>query len=299
MKNKPKARAREERTASTNPESLGRYGEEIKKLAIWTPEEERAAGVRLIAARGIGGRTLVRETQAWVTANLRLVVKMAYRFRRRGVAFADLVQEGNLGLFKAVEKFEPERDIRFCTYASWWIRHALERAVADTARTVRIPVHVHDASKALYRVQREIETRFGRPATIEELRSAVHKSRPGCDVDAILATHFGAPLSLDAEMIEEGGTLHDRMPSDAPGADEILLVKERKRDARRRLKKLPPNCQKVVRARFSDDKPTLDEVSEMTGMNVSRERIRQIEKQAIDLLQRDARLAGELARSAS
>jgi RNA polymerase primary sigma factor len=260
-------------------------------------EAEAAAGIGAddLAAklREIGrAESEVREgKKALIQANLRLVVSIAKKHTNRGLPLLDLVQEGNIGLMRAVDKFEYQRGFKFSTYATWWIRQAMTRAVADQARTIRIPVHMVETINKLVRVSRELVQENGREPTAEELAARV--DLPVDKVQKVLKV-VKQPVSLETPIgEEEDSTLGDFIEDpNTPSPPEALNSARLRDQTRHALASLTPREEKVLRLRFGVGETrdlTLEEVGQQ--FEVTRERIRQIEAKALRKLRRPNRLA--------
>jgi len=270
------------------PEGIGiddpvrMYLKEIGRVPLLTAAEEVDLAKRMEQGDEEAKRKLAE-------ANLRLVVSIAKRYVGRGMLFLDLIQEGNLGLIKAVEKFDYEKGFKFSTYATWWIRQAITRAIADQARTIRIPVHMVETINKLIRVSRQLLQEFGREPTAEEI--AKEMDIPEERVREIMKI-AQEPVSLETPIGEEedshlGDFIEDE---DAPAPAErasFTLLKEQLEDV---LDTLTEREEKVLRLRFGLDdgrSRTLEEVGK--EFNVTRERIRQIEAKALRKLRHPSR----------
>ncbi len=258
------------------------YLKEIGKIPLLTPEEESE-----LARRMDEGDDSVK--QLLVEANLRLVVSIAKRYVGRGMLFLDLIQEGNLGLIKAVEKFDYKKGFKFSTYATWWIRQAITRAIADQARTIRIPVHMVETINKLIRVSRQLLQELGRDPKPEELAKEldmpVEKVR---EIQKISQE----PVSLETPIGEEEDShLGDFIPDDdAPAPAEAAAYALLQEQLKEVLGTLNEREQKVLRLRFGLDDGrarTLEEVGK--EFDVTRERIRQIEAKALRKLRHPSR----------
>ena len=258
------------------------YLKEIGKVPLLTAEEEKELAMKMEAGDMEAKKRLAE-------ANLRLVVSIAKRYVGRGMLFLDLIQEGNLGLIKAVEKFDYRKGYKFSTYATWWIRQAITRAIADQARTIRIPVHMVETINKLIRVSRQLLQELGREPTPEEIAEEMHMSVER--VREILKISQ-EPVSLETPIGEEedshlGDFIQDDnvpVPADAAA---FTMLKEQLEDV---LSTLTDREQKVLRLRFGLDDGrarTLEEVGK--EFNVTRERIRQIEAKALRKLRHPSR----------
>ena len=272
---------REESEASTE-DSVRMYFKDIGKVDLLTAEEETA-----LARRMAGGDEEAR--QRMVEANLRLVVSIARRYVGRGMALQDLIQEGNMGLMKAVEKFDYSKGYKFSTYATWWIRQAITRAIADQGRTIRIPVHMVETINKVKRTSRQLLQELGRDPSAGEIAAEIHM--PEEKIRDILQLSQGT-RSLDSPVGEEEDShLGDFIPDEdtpAPGeAASFSLLREQLMEV---LATLAPREEKVLRLRFGleDGRTrTLEEVGR--EFHVTRERIRQIEAKALRKLRHPSR----------
>ena len=258
------------------------YLKEIGKVPLLTPEEEQELAKRMAEGDEEAKRRMAE-------ANLRLVVSIAKRYVGRGMLFLDLIQEGNLGLIKAVEKFDYTKGYKFSTYATWWIRQAITRAIADQARTIRIPVHMVETINKVIRVSRQLLQELGHDPSAEEI--AAEMNMPVDKVRDILKI-AQEPVSLETPIGEEedshlGDFIPDEDASEPSEAASFSLLKEQLMEV---LDTLTPREKKVLELRFGivDGRTrTLEEVGK--EFNVTRERIRQIEAKALRKLRHPSR----------
>ncbi len=258
------------------------YLKEIGKVPLLTPEEEQDLAKRMAEGDEEAKRRMAE-------ANLRLVVSIAKRYVGRGMLFLDLIQEGNLGLIKAVEKFDYTKGYKFSTYATWWIRQAITRAIADQARTIRIPVHMVETINKVIRVSRQLLQELGHDPSAEEI--AAEMNMPVDKVRDILKI-AQEPVSLETPIGEEedshlGDFIPDEDASEPSEAASFSLLKEQLMEV---LDTLTPREKKVLELRFGivDGRTrTLEEVGK--EFNVTRERIRQIEAKALRKLRHPSR----------
>jgi RNA polymerase primary sigma factor len=258
------------------------YLKEIGKIPLLTPEEEIELAIRMSQGDEEAKRRMAE-------ANLRLVVSIAKRYVGRGMLFLDLIQEGNLGLIKAVDKFDYTKGYKFSTYATWWIRQAITRAIADQARTIRIPVHMVETINKVIRVSRQLLQELGHDPSPEEIAEEM-----GMPVDKVreILKIAQEPVSLETPIGEEedshlGDFIPDEDASEPSEAASYTLLREQLDTV---LSTLTPREEKVLRLRFGleDGRTrTLEEVGK--EFNVTRERIRQIEAKALRKLRHPSR----------
>ena len=261
------------------------YLKEIGRVPLLTPDEE----VQLALDIQKGGKDGERAKQRLSEANLRLVVSIAKRYVGRGMQFLDLIQEGNLGLIKAVEKFDHTKGFKFSTYATWWIRQAITRAIADQARTIRIPVHMVETINKVKKVSSQLLHENGHEPTADEISAAL--DMPVDKVREIMRV-AQEPVSLETPIGEEedshlGDFIPDEGASEPSEAASFTLLKEQLVDV---LSTLTPREEKVLKLRFGIEDGrtrTLEEVGK--EFNVTRERIRQIEAKALRKLRHPSR----------
>ncbi|WP_048635103.1 RNA polymerase sigma factor [Mycolicibacterium aurum] len=305
--------ARKDAELTASADSVRAYLKQIGKVALLNAEEEVELAKRIeaglyctqlmaeIAEKGEKLTTAQRRDYMWICrdgdraknhlleANLRLVVSLAKRYTGRGMAFLDLIQEGNLGLIRAVEKFDYTKGYKFSTYATWWIRQAITRAMADQARTIRIPVHMVEVINKLGRIQRELLQDLGREPTPEELAKEMDIT-PEKVLE--IQQYAREPISLDQTIGDEGDSqlgdfIEDSEAVVAVDAVSFTLLQDQLQSV---LETLSEREAGVVRLRFglTDGQPrTLDEIGQVYG--VTRERIRQIESKTMSKLRHPSR----------
>ncbi len=265
-------------SAERTREILALYLQEISRVKLLTAEEEQELARRVQAGDAEAERRLVE-------ANLRLVVRIARRYLNRGLSLLDLIEEGNVGLLHAARKFRPERNTRFSTYATWWIRQAVVRALANQARMIRLPVHVELLLAQYVKKRNALTQELGRAPTTAEV--AKEMGRPVAAIERLesLRQH---PVSLDGPGGEGKGSLQDTVqdPSAVPGASVAAVLRARA-DLAGVLEDLPDTERTVVTLRFGlggAEPMTLESIGQRLG--VTRERVRQIEGVALERLRR-------------
>jgi RNA polymerase primary sigma factor len=259
---------------SPSIDSLDLYLAEIGRNPLLTKREEQQLAQRIEQGDEQAKRRMVE-------ANLRLVVSIAKKYRGHGVGFLDLIQEGTLGLVRAVEKFDWRRDLKFSTYATWWITQAVQRAVANQSRTIRVPVHVHDRMRKVERARRALETRLAREASDEEVAKEAKLSVTDVrDVEQ----YRRQTVSLQRPTTDEGDTELGDLIADNSGEDVTEAVAETLRSEAlgRALDRLTPRMRKIVELRYGlagGEPMMLDAVGREVGL--TRERVRQLEAEAL------------------
>ncbi|MEA2481679.1 MAG: polymerase primary sigma factor [Thermoleophilaceae bacterium] len=270
--------------AGTTTDALQLFLNEIRRYPLLTAADE----VR-IAKRIERGDPAAKEQM--INSNLRLVVSIAKKYQGQDLQLLDLIQEGILGLIRAAEKFDWRRGYKFSTYATFWIRQAIQRGIANKARTIRIPVHIGQRERKIARAARDLQARFGREATDEEIAAATEL--PIEQIEEARDT-VRAITSLDRPVGEEGDTaLGDLLPSEAPEPEEEVNVSLREEALRHALAQLPERERNVVKLRYGingDDPTPLRETGRRLGL--SPERVRQIEGQALKRLAMTRELEG-------
>ena len=264
-------------------DSVRLYLREIGKIPLLTPEEEAD-----LAQRIVKGDKKAKDKM--VESNMRLVVSIAKRYGGRGLDFLDLIQEGNTGLLRAVEKFDPEKGFKFSTYATWWVRQAITRAIADQARTIRIPVHMVETINKVLRTTRKLTTDLNREPTTEEIAAELHMEPDKVDyVMRIKQDIASLDASVGRDGDDEDSVLGDfvedeeRISPEDSAANQIL-----KEQLSEIISTLTDREQKIIRLRFGigGGRPhTLEEVG--AEFDVTRERIRQIEAKALSKLRKN------------
>jgi RNA polymerase primary sigma factor len=274
------------------PNPLARYFGQIGRGRLLTHEEEIDLGRRAREGDKPARSKLIEK-------NLRLVIPIAKKYRGMGLPFGDLIQEGNIGLMRAADKFDPEKGFRFSTYATWWIRQAVQRAVADKGRTIRVPVHMGEKIRKMARTYNELSAQLQREPTDEEVAE-----RLSWDIDRVKevksaipdATSLNQPLSSDAGSSELGDFVEDERESGADG--EVV----RELETRRLIESvagLPERQRRILVRRYGLDseKPaTLADLSE--ELEISRERVRQLQREAERALRNEGEYVQELPAAA-
>lgn len=285
----------------TLTDSVGQYIHEVLAIPMIDYATEQSLGARMLAGRADALRDWTDDAtaarDALIGANLRLVIKIAGKHIGHGLALLDLIQEGNIGLMRAVNKFDHRRGFKFSTYATWWIRQAISRAVAEQGRMIRLPVHAEDTLGRISRQQQQLECALGREASVEEIIAASgvapdkarHLLRMGSAVDSL-----EAPYSSLADRPEPLGAF---LASETPDPADAAHARELHADVETALGLLDERARGIVRMRYGltpdRERHTLEEVGAV--FSITRERARQIEAEALRTLRSHPDIATRLA----
>lgn len=318
-------------TSSTaySPDLVRAYLQEIGRVRLLTAEEELRYGRQVqrlmtlldaqaelrdrlgqepskadwAAAVGLDGEDLDRQLEQgqrakrkMIEANLRLVVSIAKKYQKRHMEFLDLIQEGTLGLERGVEKFDPSKGYKFSTYAYWWIRQAITRAIAQQSRTIRLPIHITEKLNKLKKTQRELSQQLGRSATASELAEVLEL--PLEQVREYIQMNR-QPVSLDVKVGDSQDTeLQELLEDEQSSPSDYVEQESLRRDLRTLMAELTPQQQAVIALRYGlDEGDSLSLAKVGERLNISRERVRKLERQAMDHLRRRSRLLAEYAAS--
>ena len=259
------------------------YLNEIGQIPLLSEEEEKILGEKSAAGDAEARQRLAE-------SNLRLVVSLAKHYTGRGVAIMDLIQEGNMGLMHAAEKYDHTKENRFSTYAAWWIKEAMQRAIDQQSREIRVPVHVAENMKRVQKAARDLQQSLGRDATTAEIAQKLGDKTEEEVKDII--SYLQNPVSLESPVGEDGESSLGDMVEDHSGQtpEEAMDILARQEEVRELLDTLTERERQVVRMRYGlgEEKPqTLEEIGSALG--VTRERVRQIEARAMEKLRRQAK----------
>jgi RNA polymerase primary sigma factor len=261
-----------------NPD-LKAYMNDVVRYKLLTPEEEKKLSQMVMDGDEMARKRLIN-------SNLKLVIKIAFAYKNQGMPIMDLIQEGNLGLIRAVEKFDHNRDVRFCTYASWWIKQAVTRALVNKKRTIRLP---HRKEEAIKKIQAMIDDYQNEFYIMPTLSDIAEETGLGEDTIVGLLDMAGQTVSLDCEINENNSTLMDVIEDRRSIPEEELIKKSIIEDTERFLSSLKEREKNVIKYRYSlhnGEKFTLKEVSQVMG--ISPETVRQIEIRALNKLREQA-----------
>lgn len=264
-------------------EPLQIYLNEIGQIPLLSEEEERSLGEKSAKGDADARRKLSE-------GNLRLVVSLAKHYTGRGIPIMDLIQEGNMGLMRAAEKYDYTKENRFSTYASWWIKEAMQRAIDQQSREIRVPVHMAENMKRVQKTARELQQSLGRDATPKEIAEKLGDKTEE-DVKNII-NYLQSPVSLETPVGDDGENSLGDMVEDRtePTPEEAMNILVQQEEVKELLGTLGERERQVIRLRYGleDEKPhTLEEIGEILG--VTRERVRQIEARALEKLRRNAK----------